>query len=587
MGAFMLFPQGTKLNIEKARDLMRDKGFKDPLEFELGSWMLLLYSKMTYNVPQCYRDGKDGIYAVGTFTYRGLSISDSLSALLKDKLEGKLELSELFGHYTLIFHIHGSIELMGDPTRIKHVFTNQHGIFFSSSLLAVAMICEKLTVNKMAFYEKCLTGIIVSPDTIFNEILTVNHEVAMRITSQSNGIVFFEWPYQMESIEYHTDSRAKSAAIQGRFLTQYLKNWTLITGGGKVDLGLSGGYDSTLLFAALYPIFKEGLHVHTHSTGHIHDHEKKVALDITQSKDLDCRIIHTERFDSMASDPEPLLLENLLFFDGRTSFDMGGFSPTYTADYRKSATEMCALTFSGVGGEAFRNNFSIVGETIKSERFFKDCVFIPYFKTAINNDELYYKVVNFHLDKCEKNLKAKLRGRVDMLVIRRYYSEIMMPEGQGHVLDAYNTVSACVAPFLEKCILNQAYKGLPYLGNYGEYEAAIIKSLDSELARHMSSYGYPFDYIPLKNRVKNYIRARVPGSVWTWFSEYIRGKSKTMSNITYFHGILDRCNWLEEAYARLKSNFPEIGFSDAMKGSSVMANISYIALTLDYIERNK
>jgi hypothetical protein len=75
--------------------------------------------------------------------------------------------------------------------------------------------------------------------------------------------------------------------------------------------------------------------------------------------------------------------------------------------------------------------------------------------------------------------------------------------------------------------------------------------------------------------------------VWTWFSEYIRGKSKTMSNITYFHGILDRCNWLEEAYARLKSNFPEIGFSDAMKGSSVMANISYIALTLDYIERNK
>jgi hypothetical protein len=40
------------------------------------------------------------------------------------------------------------------------------------------------------------------------------------------------------------------------------------------------------------------------------------------------------------------------------------------------------------------------------------------------------------------------------------YSEVMMPDGQGHVLDAYNTVSHCVAPFMEPTLLLEAYKGI-------------------------------------------------------------------------------------------------------------------------------
>ena len=160
------------------------------------------------------------------------------------------------------------------------------------------------------------------------------------------------------------------------------------------------------------------------------------------------------------------------FFDGRTSHDIGGFSATYTANYRLNATDRCMTTLTGVGGECLRNHFCVKGKSINADAFFDDVIFNSHFrKTA--GEAVYRRIAEKHLSKCEQLLDVKLHGKVNRINLRRYYSEIMMPEGQGHVIDAYNLVSWCVAPFLDWQVLSVAYCGMPYLGYMGEYESIV------------------------------------------------------------------------------------------------------------------
>lgn len=576
MGAFLLTRDTNEVNLQKSKTILTRKGFQGPTEYRLGDWKLLLYPKMTHKQPQAFWTGKEGVFVIGTFLYRGMNFEQSRRALFEDASRGNIDTSQMLGHYTVLVYIRGELTLISDPLDTKHIFTSSGYSIFSSSLMATAaVLSERPSINREAFLEKCLTGIILSPDTIFRDVIQLNRAIRDNATAKGVPIHFLQGKVSRETPHYHKYGRKASAEKQAGTLTDYLGKWKNALGEQHVDLGLSAGYDSTLLFAAALPVFGAALHIHTHSTGHVHDHEKAAAIHMCQMENMECHVVPTKRFDEMGGNPLPILFENLYFFDGRTSFDIGGFSPTYCPGYRTQATDGCFLTMTGVGGEIFRNNFSVTRKRVRFESFLRDCVFNPHYLAAVDSQTVLKQTIDYHLKKAEALLGAKLRGKVDAIWLRRYYGEVMMPEGQGHVIDAYNTVSYCIAPYLEPSILQESYKGLPYLGSFGEYESEIIRALSSDLAHTISSYGYPFDAVPAKIRLKQWIRARIPGHVWMKLAAL---KGGGIGDTAYFSRVATHCPELKAAAVQLEKEFPDMDIQEMMKGPSMTANLSYIAL---------
>jgi asparagine synthetase B (glutamine-hydrolysing) len=224
-------------------------------------------------------------------------------------------LEQLLGHYTILLYVKKRLTILSDPLDTKHIFTNKKYTVFSSSLMAVAALEERPpTINREAFLEKCLTGLILSPDTIYNEVVQLNRGVRAEIMKKLPSLTFLQAPVDRTAPSPHSDGRMKSARCQAEALTRYLTKWKSAAANERVDLGLSGGYDSTLLFAASLPVFGDALHIHTHSTGHAHDHEKAAAMKMCELKGKTCAVVNTKRFDEMDAAPDEVLRQNLFVF---------------------------------------------------------------------------------------------------------------------------------------------------------------------------------------------------------------------------------------------------------------------------------
>ena len=580
MGAFFLHRCLGADGRTSAKAVFASKGFTEPLLFLADGWEILYYHKLADNKGQAHITGNTAVFAVGTFQCNGKKGNDSLKHILNCFMNHTQDGLTFTGHYTIIVYDGMKWNILMDGLNTKHVFCNQSFSVFSSSMLATASL-DTIVFNKDAILEKCLTGLILSPDTLFQGVYELNRAMAEEASEKSGIHIQYQSIPNMQQIEYESGSVSSIAKNRAKTLNHYMEQWKETGSETIVDLGLSGGYDSTLLFALGYNVFNKKLHIHTHSTGHVHDKEKQIAQQICEYRKLDCHIVQTEHFDKMEGNPINLLLENILFFDGRTAPEIGGFSPTYTASYRISATEHSLFTLTGVGGEVYRNPYSLPKLKIHGEDFFKLRICNPFFRQAVQNNETVHEVLIRHLKKAEKTLCIKLTGLVPYTHFRRYYSEIVMPEGQGHVIDAYNTVSQCIAPFLEPAIIYDAYKAIPYIGNTGEFEAAIIQALDNELYHFESSYGYPFSNIPIFEKVKSILRVHTPPLLWNYLSMKKTGNEAC----EYFAKVCNKCPELKNAYDSLSASMQNVDLEIMMRDPRTMAAVAYIALVMSILSK--
>ena len=265
--------------------------------------------------PQVYCEGEDIICTVGAMIYKNKSYIESMETLLTDIRNDNVDYSELLGQFTAILFSNKKIKIICDSMCCKHVFTDTKYSFFSSSLFAAAAALGQVTINEDALLEKMLTGIIVSPDTMVNEVIQINKNTQNDINKAGGDIEFLLQP-QRKIPAFHNCGRAKSAEIQAENIRTFMDKWKAAIMVDRIDIGLSAGHDSSLLLAAVYPSYHDILHIHTHSTGHVHDVEKAAAVNMAHAKGLDCLIIPTPRFDELEDDTDvsKLLNENLFFF---------------------------------------------------------------------------------------------------------------------------------------------------------------------------------------------------------------------------------------------------------------------------------
>ena len=576
MGAIFISDKNKVHDVKPALALFDEMGFSSPTLFENDKWAIYAYSKMIGNSNYVTGNGCT-LISTGTPVYRGLNYKDSLAALLQDYLSDCIDFERLIGQYAILF-IHGdAIEILCDPLGCKHLFTDiNHGIISSHMLPISQCLDTDLHVCREAIYEKFMTGIIMPPRTIFREILQIERKTAESITCENTGIRFIETAkFQPSGAE--AKSFDKCLEEQTQNLCEYFE---LLKESGRdgTDIGLSGGYDSRLVLACLFRFNKGRIHLHSHATENDHRKELSIAEQMAEYVGVPCHSVATKKLKHCENVDE-ILRKSVLYFDGRSSFSIGGCGEVYTALYRKESTECTPFTLTGVGGELFRNIFDIGFGHIRFDRFMEHKLFSQSFRKAIP-ENIYYKTRDDIIQRTMQRLQIDQKVRQPRSIAHRYYCEIMMPDGQGAALDAYNQVSCCVAPFLEPRIIAKGYEAIPFHCSGGEFEGKLINHIDPGLAAITSTYGYPIGERPLRAKVKERLRTLVPYSVWDRLANVLNKQIKSFSIETAMDTLCVNSKTMKEAYTFLTELFPEISFADLLHSNEDIRKIQFVAMTL-------
>ena len=577
MGAFLLCDVNETDCYSRALGLFAEMGFSAPDPIELDHWRLYVFRKMISEDNRIVQKNDCKLASVGSLIYKGLNCTDSLSVLLDDYLSGSIDFNQLIGQYTVLFVRPNRIEILRDQLAIKHLFSNQKHTVFSSHMLPLCQsFSETLHINKTAVYEKFLTGIIMSPNTIFEEVLQVDHTIEKKINETDTGIHFLQ-DCGMPSVKDNTHGMKESITDQAKTLQKYFESLRNV-GADGIDIGLSGGYDSRLVLACLHKFYKGRLHLHSHATEKVHAQDLKIAQSMADHVHTPCHIVPTKTLCHSAN-IEKVLRKSVLYFDGRSSYSIGGCGEVYTAEYRKVSTESTPITMTGVGGEVYRNIFDISRKRIRFDRFMETKVFSKSFQRAVS-EKIYEETTSDIINRAAYRLRIDRDVKQSKQIAHRYYCEIMMPDGQGVALDAYNQVSSCFAPFLESKIIAKGYETIPFQKSGGEFEGKLIDYIDSELASLPSSYGYPLNCRPLSAKFKETLRTYISLEAWGTLSNLLHGKREKNNNSIILERLIAGSSVIKQAYEYICSLFPEIDFIAYCQSEENIRRVQFVAVTL-------
>ena len=277
------------------------------------------------------------------------------------------------------------------------------------------------------------------------------------------------------------------------------------------ELGLSSGYDSRLVLAC-NKFLSHPFSIHTHATAGVHDAEVAIVQKITNDKGLPLREVQSRKMEEQSKDRlEKIMKDGLYFFDGRCSHNMGAFSETYTREYKLSVLDNHQLSWSGLGGEIYRNYYFTWREKVDLRSWMDDKVYYKFSKDAVGDRDLYEEMHRHKVRKMSLRIGGSfLNHKVRFLELRRYYSEIRMPDCDGNNNNAHNQIAFFHTPFLDPFIIFEGINATPYIGCDGSYQAELIKRLDPELAVYPSHYDHSFDNVPARYIFKCWTKGKLP-----------------------------------------------------------------------------
>ncbi|MGI5892887.1 MAG: hypothetical protein ACOX7H_09215, partial [Bacillota bacterium] len=298
--------------------------------------------------------------------------------------------------------------------------------------------------------------------------------------------------------EQHNQGKSKSIEAQIENLTSYFQSINKAFHTYQGDLGLSSGFDCRLILALAKNELTTPLHIHSHNTVGVHDAEIFYAKQLVKIMGVDLELIPTQSLEKSEDENiENILNQNLYFFDGRSGRHLGAYSETYTPGYRLKSMGNADYSLNGLGGELFRDSYFMGNRLMKWEEWANRFLFYPLSSEAIGTEKQLKELSYVLKQKIEKHLETDF-SKADLYKTHAYYGLLKMPQANGTVAQAYGKVSHFLFPFIEYRIIEEALKGVPYLGIGGTYQAELITKLSQELASTGSHYGIRFDNPSLK-----------------------------------------------------------------------------------------
>lgn len=585
MGGFYLYSRNTRFDLDTVQRVFDQKKMTVAQRFSCGDWEMVLYEKRVRAFSNCYIAENGYLVIVGALMYKDCAAEQVPAALYRDIQDGCLDTSALNGHFTVIYSDGHDLRMIQDALGTKHVFCLNTFDFFSSSMLAcVAASREGVHVDALSIYEKAMIGIVTAPDTYFQEVKSVNAGIAEKVNASCENFMIHVIDHSLQADVQYDHDRDACIERQINTLDGWFAQMKRFSGVRTVDTGLSAGYDSRLVFSLMTRHLGSHIHAHTHDTEGVHAKEKKVAFRLAETEGIACEAVPTQQMDKV-SDIEALMIDNIYFFDGRSSFVMGGFNETYTSDYRLKATGASPISLTGIGGEIYRNYYHIIRQNKKLKWYLEKKIVNKAYYNAISNQEIIQEVNERLFEKLRRKLEPSRKDMKGHLFFRRYYGEVMMADGQGVVLDAYNQVSSCFAPFVSENALRSAYRNLRLIGSDGVFEAKMIDKINHRLAGIPSTYGHDMVSIPKAYLFKQYIRGVVSDDMWAKTANLMSGR-RPKPGTDNARTAIENSGLYMRSKEYFESIIPDMNLSTLFQGKYEFKNMSVLICTL-YLMKDK
>ncbi len=547
MGAFFLYHSNKQLDLTNVSETFSRKGFAQPLRRRLGDWTLWLYRKQMIDVDNFF-EADDGtlIVAVGTPVYRGRSYSDTLRCLLFDFQRGMIDQSQLCGSFCVLFWNGRFISALTDRLNTLHVFFDEHKTVLSNSFLAILSGSPyPRPLNRLAACEKLSTGYIVSPDTLVDGIFQVDDLCYSKWSAEKDLLTWI--PHPTYSVgDLHAHGSGESLERQQTVLHEHFRLLNSINTEFHGELGLSDGFDSRLVLACSQ-FLDSPISAHTHATKDGHDQSKSIVEQIAQTHNINLVEVPTSQIEEHTPDSVAKIMEdNLYYYDGRCSHNMGAFSEVYTAEYRRKVIGSNRFSLNGLGGEIYRNYYYTNQGTVPLDDWMRSKVYYYFASDAVGDSALYKAMHQHRMGKIFARIGApSVARRVDFLWRRRYYSEVRMPDCDANNNDAHNQLSFFHTPFMDARVVIEGLRATPYIGATGVYQAALINLINPSLASLPSHYGYQFSKVPRGDILLAWVKGQVPDK-WLYYRNKMKDRKLALPGLPRFLSFLETTPCLVE-----------------------------------------
>lgn len=567
MSAFILVKGNQEDLVQAATKTFDYRQMKKHCRFNISCGVLLLYQKELIDIHNYVRSGDKGLYAIGTPVYKGNSYEASLHQAFVDLESGNFDYTKMRGNYVLVYDNGIETCLIRDSLSMYKLFSDSEGNYVTSSFL-VASSLQPITFNENAVVEQLLYGFISAPDTLVNEVKTIGD-----INSESS----LAWIGTFSSGHVEAN-HSKGIDARCEEIINYMSDVKSFVNEFGAECGLSGGCDSRLIFASVNEVCRRMNSVHTHSTSDIHNKEIKTVKELATIMHVPVRIVPTSYLPSCDSDViNKTLKENVLFFDGRNANIIGACSQTHTRQYKERTSDGSGITFSGIGGEIYRNFYYTSHPFVFVKSWLNVRLFYQHVRKMVTFD-VYSSTINDIKRKVMRDTAIGHGKFASWLFARRFFDHYRIPHALSNVVNANNQMKFYLAPFVERELIDGAAVDNAVQDFCGKYEGMIINRFNSQLASVISSKGYALNSIPLKYRIKWGIRSLYPSFVWSIREKCIHSPHNSFSKM------LAKSVYLQDALNCICRIFPHWHIDAGAIPDNFMQNFVFTVCSIKEIE---
>lgn len=490
MGAFYFCPKEQAIS-KDIKLVFTKKGFSEPTYTLQGKSHFLFYKKQLFDSINELHHSDSSLYIIGTCFYKKKGYKDGLNTILQDFINKQFDPNQLVGSYFLLFYHNNEFCFYSDKASTQNIFYHEKSGIVTSSFLAcivgVAEFSGKLNLNFDALSEILITGNLIGPETLVNEI--IRYEPAIQVNlpnikriSENN---FIKNDKSEDIGTFETEVVKQQFNLENYFTT--LK--TNLDSLGAIT-GLTGGFDSRLLFLNLKKASNNYVIYSTSRAKPTVEFECASALakatgDIIQSP------AHTlpEKLDSISF--LNLLTDNLYFNDGLIRSHQLWTEEIKGRRYLESLYGDKKIGFSGVGGEQYRNSEFL----IKKKYLYKNWLYYELIYRHSKNVFISNKYKNQILERIYKKIAnllelEKQNNKISSFNIKRYFNEIYNPANRVVRNNIENQLIFFLSPFTEYNISNEAYRAFPFIGSNLKFEKEMIGHIAPDLAHIKLDYGF-------------------------------------------------------------------------------------------------
>lgn len=554
MGAF--FISNTGINISEVKYHFQRKGFNDAHEIIISNKHILVYRKLYTDHTNVHYHNGGVIFSVGTVVYKSKFGKDCLKSLCEDFINNTFEYDKIIGSFFIYFFFEGKEHFIVDRAGIQNIYHNFDHSIISSSFLATLIALNKASgkqiINKLALKENLLTGSLIGPDTIIENIS--RYEISSKqdlgniklIPSTYNEVGGFLSKNKSEEIE------RQLFALGDYFssIVPFLKRYGACT-------GLTSGFDSRLIYLFLKKC-ETDLTVFTNYRG-----KKSVEFEYASklanaAGDMLLERNYPKVGEIDSTEMSRLIRDNFLFNDGLIR------THQLWTEVNKSSNDMRLIYnkdkvgFSGVGGEQYRNSEFLVKKQYNLKKWIKSELVLRHVGNPFLIKKQEEDFIEYLKEKiCHCLNLSNSASIISILNIKRYYNEIWNPANRTIRNNIENQMVFFLSPFTEYTVSRAAYASIPFHGVGLGFEKEMIKKTSPEFAGIQTEYNCtPSGKEPLKYMYIGHLKNMLGLQLYNYL--YYINKKRSQNTFDKFINVypeFDYCIYIfKELFPDLKEN---------------------------------